>query len=233
MNAHTQFLKYLGLTWEQPKNTITKKIPFIPTEQEIDDLIAGNPQTIAAFLQIPKETAMRSGEAIRLRWADIDLERRVITCNDPEKNINTRQFNDLSGKLLNMLSQLPQNDTYVFAGRTLNSIKAVFARCRAKQAFKLGNVRLKEIHLHTFRHWKATQLYYETKDPYYVKDFLGHRELRNTEIYINIERTIFQSGTDGFTVKVTDKVEDVKSLLEVGFEYVCQKDNLIFLRKRK
>jgi len=29
------------------------------------------------------------------------------------------------------------------------------------------------------------------------------------------------------------KPEEVKALLEVGFEYVCQKDNLIFLRKRK
>jgi len=35
------------------------------------------------------------------------------------------------------------------------------------------------------------------------------------------------------TVKVTEKPEEVKALLEVGFEYVCQKDNLIFLRKAK
>jgi site-specific recombinase XerD len=132
-----------------------------------------------------------------------------------------------------MLSQLPQNSEYVFAGKTKNSLKAVFTRCRAKQAFKLGNSRLREIHLHTFRHWKATSLYHQTKDPYYVKDFLGHKELRNTEIYINIERTMFDEASDGFTVKVTEKPEEIKELLEVGFEYVCQKDNLIFLRKRK
>ncbi len=33
--------------------------------------------------------------------------------------------------------------------------------------------------------------------------------------------------------KVTEKSEEIKTLLEVGFEYVCQKDSLIFLRKRK
>ena len=38
---------------------------------------------------------------------------------------------------------------------------------------------------------------------------------------------------DDFTVRVAEKPEDVKTLLEVGFEYVCQKDNLIFLRKPK
>ena len=39
------------------------------------------------------------------------------------------------------------------------------------------------------RDWKAKWLYNQTKDPYYVKDFLGHKSLKNTEIYINIENT--------------------------------------------
>jgi hypothetical protein len=76
-------------------------------------------------------------------------------------------------------------------------------------------------------------LYHQTKDPYYVKDFLGHKSLASTEIYINIERTMFESACDEFTGKVTEKPEEVKALLEAGFEYVCQKDSLAFLRKRK
>ena len=71
------------------------------------------------------------------------------------------------------------------------------------------------------------------KTPTTSKDFLGHKELRNTEIYINIERTIFEATGDGFTVKILQDPEKIKRLLEVGFEYVCQKDNLIFLRKSK
>jgi hypothetical protein len=76
-------------------------------------------------------------------------------------------------------------------------------------------------------------LYHQAKDPYYVRDFLGHKELRNTEIYINIERTIFEPGSNDFTVRILEKPEDMKTLLETGFEYVCQKDNLVFLRKQK
>jgi len=76
-------------------------------------------------------------------------------------------------------------------------------------------------------------LYHQTKDIYYVKDFLGHKDIRNTDIYINIERTMFEPSSDEFTVRVTDKTEETKTLLEAGFECVCQKDNLIFLRKRK
>jgi hypothetical protein len=55
-----------------------------------------------------------------------------------------------------------------------------------------------------------------------------------TEIYINIEHTLFEArANDEFTVKVAEKPEEIKALLELGFEYILQKDNLIFLRKRK
>jgi hypothetical protein len=84
-----------------------------------------------------------------------------------------------------------------------------------------------------FRCWKATMPYRKTEDAYYVKQFLGYKCLRNTEIYINIERTLFEELTDDSTVKVADKPEEIKALLELGFEWVSQKDNLIFLRKRK
>jgi integrase len=101
-------------------------------------------------------------------------------------------------------------------------------------ARELQDPRLMNINFHSFRHWKATMLYHQTHDPYYVKDFLGHKSLQNTEIYITVERTVFGEGAnDEFTVKVAERPEEIKQLLEVGFEYVCQKDSLIFLRKRK
>jgi hypothetical protein len=67
----------------------------------------------------------------------------------------------------------------------------------------------------------------------YVKQFLGHKCLKSTEVYINIERSIFESSYNNFTVKVAENPDEIKELLENGFEYVCQKDNLIFLKKRK
>jgi hypothetical protein len=39
--------------------------------------------------------------------------------------------------------------------------------------------------------------------------------------------------SDEFTVRVTSKPEEIKELLETGFEYVCTKDELMFFRKRK
>jgi integrase len=72
------FLKHNGLQWEKPKCHVTRPFPFIPTEQEIDVLIAGCGKKTATFLELLKETAMRSGEAKRLEWINIDLEKNII-----------------------------------------------------------------------------------------------------------------------------------------------------------
>lgn len=64
--------------------------------------------------------------------------------------------------------------------------------------------------------------------------FLGHKSIRSTELYITIERTLFATSiNDQFTVRATDNPYTVKTLFEQGFDCVCEKDTLIFLRKRK
>ena len=96
-----------GITWEA-EGAWTKE--YI----EIDELIAGKPTTVATFLQLLKETAMRSGEAKKLKWIDVNFERRRITLNASEKCSLSRIFNNLTGKLLGMLNALPRKNSYVF-----------------------------------------------------------------------------------------------------------------------
>ena len=211
---------------------MTQKFPFIPKEEEIDALIAGSGKKTSTFLQLLKETAMRSGEAKRLHWIDIDFERTLVTLNDPEKRSNPRMWR-VTPKLLAMLNALPRVTQKVFGDGPITSTKTTFMMARRRLATKLQNPRLLRISFHTFRHWKATMLYHQKPDIDYVKQFLGHKSLKNTEIYINIAHTLFESASDEFIVKVVDKPEEVKVLLEVGFEWVGQKENLIFLRKRK
>jgi integrase len=232
INAYNLFLKLNGIQWEKPKCHVEPKFPFIPKEEEIDALIAGCGKKTSTFLQLLKETAMRCGEAKRLQWTDIDFERRTIRLNLPEKRSNPRMWR-ISPKLAAMLNVLPRKTERIFGNGPITSTKMTFMRARRRLADKLQNPRLLKISFHTFRHWKATMLYHETGDIHYVKRFLGHKSIVNTEIYINIADTIFESRTDEFTVRVVEKPEDIKRLLEAGFNCVCQKDNLIFLRKRK
>jgi integrase len=116
---------------------------------------------------------------------------------------------------------------------SIYSMKHTLLHARQRLAYKLQNPRFQRIIFHTFRHWKATMEYYRTQDVFHVKNFLGHKSIKNTEIYINIESAMFEPSRDEFTVRVAEKAEEVKALLEVGFEHIYQKNNLIFLRKRK
>ncbi|MGD0027804.1 MAG: hypothetical protein ABSC91_02575 [Candidatus Bathyarchaeia archaeon] len=67
-----------------------------------------------------------------------------------------------------------------------------------------------------------------------VKEFLGHASLDNTLLYIQMEQALFGAGSDDeFIVNATNDKEEMKKLLSVGFEYVCEKDDILYFRKRK
>ena len=86
----------------------------------------------------------------------------------------------------------------------------------------------------TIRPWKATIEYHKTKDILYVKNLLGHKKIENTEIYITLEKNIFGDPYhQEFHAKVVSTSEEIKALLEVGYEYVCEKEGLLYFRKRK
>jgi integrase len=74
-------------------------------------------------------------------------------------------------------------------------------------AEKLKNPRILEIIYHTLRHWKATMLYHQTKDVLYVMKFLGHKNMKNTLIYIDLETTLYLHGAEQYYGK-TAKTED-------------------------
>jgi integrase len=230
--AYNLYGKMHGLRWEPPFCRVTRKLPFIPTEQELDALIASCGSKTSAFLQLLKETAMRCGEAIRLKWTDIDFERRILTLNAPEKGCNPRVWK-VSQKLIDMLNRLPKKNEYVFGGATVASLKSSFWHSRKRAAFKLQNPRLNRIGFHTFRHWKATTLYHQTKDPLFVKEFLGHKKLDSTLLYIQLEQALYKEDSSEFHVAIAKTPDEIKALLEVGFEYVCQKDDMLYFRKRK
>lgn len=149
--AYSLFLNKQGLTWKRPICHVNRPLPFIPTERELDDLIAGGGKKTATFLQCLKETGMRTGECSKLTWANVDTERKMITLNDPEKNGNPRIF-DISGKLVNMLAVMPKTNEYVFGTCSKVTRGSVFYRLRKNLTRKLGNPRLLNISLHTFRH---------------------------------------------------------------------------------
>jgi len=76
-------------------------------------------------------------------------------------------------------------------------------------------------------------LYHQTKDILYVKQFLGHKKVETTLLYIQLSETPFKDISEEFTVRVAKTSEEITKLLEVGFQYICKKDGLVYFRKRK
>ena len=120
--------------------------------------------------------------------------------NAPEKHENPRIYN-VSETLINMLNALPRKSERIF-GESPNALKASFYHKRKALAVKLQNPRLLRIGFHTFRHWKATMEYHRTKDILHVQRLLGHKNIDNTMIYIDVERALFQTSNDEFHVRV-------------------------------
>jgi hypothetical protein len=58
VKAYTLFLKMHGLTWEKPKYKPVEKLPFVPTENEIDMLIAGCSKQVSTFSNFLKKLAL-------------------------------------------------------------------------------------------------------------------------------------------------------------------------------
>jgi len=58
-----RFYEFTHIPFQKPRYNRVDTLPFIPTEAEIDALIAGLGKKSATFLQLIKETAARPGEA--------------------------------------------------------------------------------------------------------------------------------------------------------------------------
>ena len=227
VEAYTNFLIMVDGKWDPPKYRRIEKLPFIPTEQEIDQLIAGCGEKTATFLQTLKETAMRAGEAWNLKWTDIDFVNATVRVT-PEKRSNPRMFK-VSTKLLAMLSMLRKKSELVFGTYDMRGFRRPYTRQRRRIALKLGNPRLNQITFHTFRHWKATMEYHKTKDILYVMRLLGHKNIKNTLVYTQL--ITFED--DDYTCKAATDVKDATELIEAGYEYVCDMNNIKLFRKRK
>lgn len=228
VDAYTSFLIMTDGKWNPPRYKRIRKLPFIPTEAEIDQLIAGCGPKTATLLQLLKETGMRIGEAWRLKWTEVDMVNNNVRVT-PEKGSNPRIFK-LSGKLIAMLDAIQRKtkNNRVF-GKSLKSQRRLYEKQRANLARKLKNPRILAISFHTLRHFKATMEYHRTKDILHVMRMLGHKNIKNTLIYTQLVE--FQD--DDYVSRVAKTVEEACQLVEAGFEYVCEMDDAKIFRRRK
>ena len=151
--SFSAFLNWQGKTWKAPKYQVFSPLPvFLPTEEELDQLVAGCGDKTATLIQTIKETGMRGGEALGLKWTSLNEKDKILTLNKPEKRGLPRQFN-ISNKLVMMLQAMPKENDLIFCGVSDKDAGSNYNPQRKKLAKKLSNPRLAKINLHLIRHW--------------------------------------------------------------------------------
>jgi integrase len=234
IDTYSAYLRYKWIQWNAPKYTPTQRLPFIPTEQEIDLLIASTGKMLSTILQTIKETGMRIGELTQLHAADIDETRKTINIT-PEKGSNPRIL-PISDKLLTMIKNLPKDPraTYkaIFQPHK-DTLRDYLCNERKALATKLNNPRLNKISFHTLRHWKGTTEYHNTKDIIHVQTVLGHKSITSTMVYINLEQALYLETDENFTCKVAHNEQEESELIEAGFQYINNRGELAFYKRRK
>jgi integrase len=227
VDAYTSFLVMNGGTWQPPRYKRVERIPWIPTETEIDQLVAGCSFKVGAFLQLLKETGMRPGEALRLEWTDLDPVNGTVRVT-PEKGSSPRIFR-VSRGLMERLYSMPKDSQMVFGGVKLKSVEKRFQVQRRRIASKLRNPRLLRITFVTLRHWKATMEYHRTRDILHVMRILGHKNIKNTLVYTHL----VDLKDEEYISKAAWTLEEARRLVEAGFEYVCEVEGARLFRKRR
>jgi integrase len=231
----SRFYKYLKIPFDKPHYRRIENMPLLPLETEIDQLASGLGKKSATFIQLLKETGVRLGEAWNLRWIDLDIERCTVNVT-PEKGSNPRTLK-ISNKLVCMLNSLPKKWQYIFRNpatpreSSLHTFRRHYVSQRRKIALKVQNPRIEHITFKSLRHWRASTLYFKTKDILLVKQTLGHKAIASTMKYTHL---IDQFNEEEYTVKGARNESEARPLIEVGYQYtVTTPDGIMLFRKRK
>ena len=157
-NGHRNNLQYAymdwctsqGFTYKPRRFKREEKLPYVPTEAELDILISECGGRVRVFLQLLKESAFRPVEAFSLTPKDLDLGRQICTLNHPAKNSRPRQFK-MSKKLTAMITPVTQKrglDEPLFRGH-LKTMRRNYTRRRNVLAEQLVNPRLRQVNFRT------------------------------------------------------------------------------------
>ena len=178
--------------WEIPRPKKPLLLPKLLNEDELRKLFnALSNKKHKAMLFTAYSAGLRVSEVVHLKIADIDSQRMQIFI-ERAKGKKDRYVN-LSPILLDILRKYlldykPRPKIYLFeseqttAAYPTRTVQQIFANAKKKAGIK------KEVGIHSLRHSFATHLLDKGTDIRYIKDLLGHFNIRTTERYLHVSK---------------------------------------------
>ena len=232
--AYYRFAQANGIKYRPPKLRIQPRPIQVPSEEDIGLIISSCRFKNCVQFTILKETGLRPIELYNLRLRDIDLKQGLIYVRTAKYGANRviKLRPHIRELLERYIREIQRERELTLNSRLFSSpltLKKAWERARKRTAKKFGKPELLKIRLYDLRHFYATKLYKKTKDIMYVKEALGHKTLHHVIKYIHVSEAVEEE----YICKVAKTPEEVKELIEAGFEYVCEKDGVMFFRKLK
>ena len=178
--------------WDVPRPKKRMLLPKVLGEGELRRLFSAlTNKKHKAILFTAYSAGLRVSEVVRLKLADIDRGRMQLLIENSKGKKD--RYVGLSPILLDILEQYykgttPRPGVYLFEGEEpgqcygVRSAQKVFAM--AKQKAGIG----KDVGFHSPRHSFATHLLEKGIDIRYIKDLLGHFDIRTTERYLHVRK---------------------------------------------
>ena len=230
VNAYNHYTVFHGLSWNRPKYQRAFSIKKLPLESDIDLIISYTRTRNRVAFRLIKECGLRPIEVANLTLRQIDLHKGLVY-PETAKGGEARVLK-LKTETLPLLKQLVTeknvavNEVIFPCSKTLQKN---WNKLRNKLSERLAKPELKQVRLYDLRHFYGTMLYHKTKDIVHVQRKMGHRNIKNTLMYIDL--AVFKE--EEFIVKVANTIKEACQLIEAGFQYVTEMDGVKLFRKRK
>jgi site-specific recombinase XerD len=178
-----------------------QKIPTILSQKEVRDILAKvKVLDYQICLKLIYACGLRIGEAVKIKIADIDGERKILTVRSGKGNKDRAV--PIPERMLLLLREYwktHHNQKLLFPKRKSKN-KTDFNRMRTDEHIALRTVQnamrlalletkiTKKATPHTLRHSFATHLLEEGINLRALQSYLGHKSLRATQIYIHLTK---------------------------------------------
>lgn len=189
---YEQVLKRDKFFWEIPRPKKAIQLPKLLNEKELSCLFnALANKKHKAMLFTVYSAGLRVSEIVNLKIADIDSKRmQIFICRAKGKK---DRYVNLSPLLLDILRQYikeynPRPKEYLFESERTGmpyparTVQQIFSNAKIKAGIR------KQVGIHSLRHSFATHLLDKGTDIKYIKDLLGHFNIKTTERYLHVSR---------------------------------------------
>lgn len=178
--------------WDIPRPKKPMQLPKLLSEGELERLFnALTNRKHKALLFTAYSAGLRVSELVNLRLTDIDSERMTIQVVRA-KGKKDRVVN-LSPVLLDILRSYlrevkPRPREFLFESEQtgtaypVRTVQQIFSNAKRKAQIR------KEVGIHSLRHSFATHLLEKGTDIRYIKDLLGHFNIKTTERYLHVSK---------------------------------------------